>query len=103
MAKKEEGISEKPSFDLENVYDEQIAPLMTQIIEICKHHKLPMFATFLYANDVENDDAGNCTTFLLFEERPIPSKMMDLRKFLATARPAMRLRVRNKEGYITQL
>jgi hypothetical protein len=31
------------------VYDEQIAPLLTQIIAICKEHKIPMAATFEYA------------------------------------------------------
>jgi hypothetical protein len=30
----------------EQVYDEQIAPLMKQIIEICKREKMPMFADF---------------------------------------------------------
>ena len=36
-------------FDLEEIYDEQIAPLMTQIIAICAKHKLPIAATFEYA------------------------------------------------------
>ena len=40
----------------EKIYDEKIAPLMTQIIEICKEHKLPMFATFQY------DKYDFCTT-----------------------------------------
>lgn len=36
-------MADKKSFDLESVYDEQIAPLMTQIIDICKrHHDDPM-------------------------------------------------------------
>ena len=32
-------MADKELFDLEAVYDEQIAPLMTQIIEICKRHE----------------------------------------------------------------
>lgn len=36
------------SYDLENLYDEQINPLMAKIIGICKEHKLPMFATFQF-------------------------------------------------------
>lgn len=30
----------------EQIYDEQIAPLMTQIITICKEHKIPIVASF---------------------------------------------------------
>lgn len=44
--------------DNESVYDEQIAPLMTQIIGICKKHKMPMMASFQYAPE------GLCTTAL---------------------------------------
>ena len=35
----------------EKIYDEQIFPLMTQIMEICKNNKIPMFATFEYNKD----------------------------------------------------
>ena len=42
----------------EKVYDEQIAPLMAQIIEICKREEIPMFADFQYA------DLDYCTTFI---------------------------------------
>lgn len=35
--------------DNESIYDEQIAPLMSQIIAICKRHEIPMAATFEYA------------------------------------------------------
>jgi hypothetical protein len=35
--------------DNEKIYDEQIAPLMSQIIEICKANNIPMFADFQYA------------------------------------------------------
>lgn len=45
-------------FDLEKVYDEEIHPLMAQIIEICKKHEMPMFATFEFAN------GSFCTTLL---------------------------------------
>jgi hypothetical protein len=30
--------------NMEKIYDEQISPLMQQIIDICKEHKIPMFA-----------------------------------------------------------
>ncbi len=41
----------KEPFNLEDVYDEKIAPLMTQIVEICTEHKLPFFATFVCMHD----------------------------------------------------
>jgi hypothetical protein len=37
--------------NLEQVYDEQINPLMAQIIAICKEHGLPMVASFQYEPD----------------------------------------------------
>ena len=33
----------------EKIYDEQIFPLMEEIIAICKENKIPMFAEFEYA------------------------------------------------------
>lgn len=35
--------------DNEAVYDEKIAPLMTEIIKICKEHRMPILANFEYA------------------------------------------------------
>ena len=46
----------------EAVYDERIAPLMTQIISICKEHRIPMVAQFVYGNTEE--EALLCTTSL---------------------------------------
>ena len=52
-------------YDLEAVYDAKIAPLMTQIIAICKRHELPMIASFAYR-------AGSyCSTALHFNDRPV--------------------------------
>lgn len=42
----------------EKIYDEKIAPLMKQIIQICKEEKIPMFADFQYSNE------DFCTTTL---------------------------------------
>lgn len=49
------------TFDLESVYDDQIAPLMKQIIAICKTHKMPIAATLEYATD------NHCTTVISFD------------------------------------
>ena len=55
--------AQERTWDKESVYDEQIAPLMTQIIETCKEHKIPMFASFQYSK--VPGDAMFCTTALL--------------------------------------
>lgn len=59
--------------DVEAIYDEQVAPLMAQIIAICKEHGVPMVATFQLndgnADDPEGDGVGPlcCTTAILPE------------------------------------
>ncbi len=50
-------------WDEEKVYDEKISPLMTQIIALCKEHKIPMAATFQYCDKPE-EGPGYCTTIL---------------------------------------
>ena len=52
----------EPSFDLETVYDSQIAPLMTQIIEICKTNGVPILASFCYRNNHDEDGIISCAT-----------------------------------------
>ena len=47
----------------EDVYDEQISPLMAQIIAICKEHRIPLVAQFNYANEPD-DGPRFCTTVL---------------------------------------
>lgn len=57
--------TEMQPYDLEAVYDAEIAPLMTRIIEICNRHKMPMLATFVYAHD---ETSHLCTTNLLRDD-----------------------------------
>ncbi len=90
-------------FDLEGVYDDQVQPLMEKIIEICKQHKLPMFATFLYANDADSDDARLCTTNLMFDDRPIPEEMESLLDVVKPPRvPPLRMRVTRGDGSVEE-
>lgn len=94
----------KQAFDLEAVYDADIAPLMTKIIEICKAHKLPMFAAFLYQNDPEGEN-GVCSTNLMFaDERPVPEILLKLLPLLweAGRRRALRMRVTKADGSIEE-
>ncbi|WP_421412621.1 hypothetical protein ACOMDM_13650 [Serratia plymuthica] len=58
-------------FDLENVYDEQISPLMQQIIAICQENNMPMIASFAFEN-CEERKLGCCTTILnSFDDRGV--------------------------------
>ncbi|MCA8313221.1 hypothetical protein LGN43_02915 [Burkholderia multivorans] len=47
----------------EQIYDEQISPLMTQIIAICKEHRIPIVASFFTPGDDDHELA--VTTALL--------------------------------------
>ena len=47
----------KPLFELEDVYDEKISPLMTQIIAICKEYDMPMVCKFQYCNREDEDES----------------------------------------------
>ena len=62
-------------YHLEDIYDEQVSPLMKQIIAICKEHKLPMLATFAFENCEERPE-HLCTTNLFFDNRT-PNKLKD--------------------------
>lgn len=57
------------TFDLEAVYDEQISPLMAQIIAVCKEHRMPMVASFLYRRDGGPDAYDACSTSLQWDGR----------------------------------
>lgn len=48
----------------EAVYDEQIAPLMKRVIEICKEHGINMAAQFSLGFDPEAEETLFCTTAL---------------------------------------
>jgi len=92
---------DKKSFDLEDVYDREVAPLMAKIIEVCKQHKLPMVASFLYANSTEDDQQDFCTTQLLFDDRPIPTEMWHMADSIYRPRgPALRMRVTKGDGSV---
>lgn len=51
-----------PRTPKEAVYDEQIAPLMDQIIALCKEHKINMVADFSLGYDPKADETLFCTT-----------------------------------------
>ncbi len=62
-------MSDVGTYDLEAVYDAEIAPLMTQILAICKRERMPMVASFAYA--VTEDGVNKCTSYMNFNGRLI--------------------------------
>ncbi len=63
--------SREDAFDHEQVYDEQIAPLMAQVIAICQKHRMPLMASVTYAHGGDTGDGVQrmCTTFLTWDGR----------------------------------
>lgn len=54
----------------ETAYDAEISPLMVQIIDVCKRHKINVHATFVLdvPEDAEDENAILCTTHLPVDE-----------------------------------
>lgn len=53
----------------ERIHDDQIVPLMEQIIAICKKHKIGLVCSFdLGPDQAQNGEHKACTTALLGEE-----------------------------------
>lgn len=59
-------------FDKESIYDEEIAPLMAQIVAICKRENMPMAAQFYLKQEREDAEYEHhamwCTTILNFKD-----------------------------------
>lgn len=66
--------SSRPDYDLEEVYDKEISPLMTQIMDICKKHNFPMAMCFQYKSTGE-ESYEFCDTAILPDERPISEEL----------------------------
>ena len=86
----------------EQIYDEQISPLMTQIIKICKEHKIPILASFFTPGD--DDPELAVTTALLGNgfEAPVnfSNALRELRPELFGGTPLM-LRTELGDGSTT--
>ena len=52
----------------ESIYDDRISPLMSQIIEICKEHKIANICHFALGWDEEEESDLACTTAMLEED-----------------------------------
>lgn len=72
----------------EEIYDSQVSPLMTQIIAICKEHKIAMLADFALTSEESDDGPLKCTTVLLGDETEPPELML---RALEILRPKRRI------------
>ncbi len=74
MPKMRRRISEQPltEYDLEAVYDAEIAPLMTQIIAICERVNMPVVASFSYRRDAAGE-YDLCSTAIGSTDRTPPT------------------------------
>ena len=94
------------AFDLEAVYDEQINPLMKQIIDICKKHDLPFVASFQYSSNGKDDNNFCSTAVLPDKKRPVAQELNEMYGILTGVGrrgPALNLTVRDKDGKITSM
>jgi hypothetical protein len=85
----------------EQIYDEQIAPLMTQIIEVCQKHGIAMISSFEVPNDIDTD--LRCSTHLADETGKYP--FADVCRALRVGRraPALHLTTKDADGNITSM
>ena len=68
----------------EQIYDEQISLLMTDIIAVCKKHKIAFVASFSIPNDDDSD--LRCTTALIESREESTEDVEDFRKAYAILR-----------------
>jgi hypothetical protein len=86
----------------EEAYDAQIAPLMTEIIKICKEYKIAMLAQFSTPNDDDPDLV--CTTGLLMDEHEPNEAQIEAFKILRRGKSKpLFLTVRDQESNIQSI
>lgn len=84
----------------EQVYDERIAPLMEQIIAICKEHKIAVLANFSTPNS--QDEHLVCTTALLASDFDPKEEQLLAYRILCSRMPAAEIKTQDANGSITE-
>lgn len=76
-------------YDKEKVYDDEIAPLMKQIIEICKREQLPMTAQFYLQEERQDAEYEGqpmyCTTTIIPAKAEMNEEVHEHMKCVAAA------------------
>lgn len=81
----------------EEIYDQQISPLMTQVIAICKEHKIANVCSFALGDD-EDGDSLLCTTVMTTEEFEPPEELKRCCSILLNRGPSPSLMVTTRDG-----
>lgn len=80
----------------EEIYDQQIHPLMDQIIGICKEHKIANLCSFSLSTD---GDGLSCTTAMLADEFDPPANLLASLDMIRREMPApLVVTVTKKDG-----
>jgi hypothetical protein len=87
----------------EAIYDEQINPLMAQIIEICNSHHIPVVAQFALGTPEGDESQLLCTTQLLEEAYEPTDEQLKAANILMGKRPLTMLTVRDGDGKIKSM
>lgn len=92
-------------FDLKAVYDEQINPLMAQIIKICNEHNMPFVASFQYGHSEEEGAAFCSSAMLPLKQRPVADELQQAFEIIKPKRrpPTLMITTRDKDGNVTQM
>lgn len=73
----------KQGYDKEAIYDEKIAPLMKQIIEVCKAEEIPLVASFyLQSEDVSRLDGDMHVKTIIPAEGNTPEEYKEIATIL---------------------
>ena len=81
----------------EDIYDTEIAPLMTRVIEICKKNRIA--AVMSFALPIEGDPGLMCTTALVDEELGPPDCLLIARNAIVESAPdKLRMALKNNRG-----
>jgi hypothetical protein len=85
----------------EEIYDEEVSPLMSKIIGICKENKIAMLATFSIPDEEGEKNDLLCTTSLLAEEFEPPERFLAALKVIKPPPlPPLNMKVTKADGSI---
>ena len=51
-------------YDKEQIYDEKIAPLMKEVIKVCKEEGINVLAQFYLREETDEEEDLHCTTYI---------------------------------------
>jgi hypothetical protein len=87
----------------EQIYDEQISPLMTRIIEICRSHKIPVAACFGINTDEGEDADLVCSTILYDKDWNTPDNIKSAAKAMQQRRSMAIITTLGKDGNVKNI